>query len=54
MGIRVMGAAEDTMLAHHALQPEMIKDLGFLGSVYTDEGAWKHLGKRAKTIKGDN
>jgi DNA polymerase len=54
MGIRVMGAAEDTMLAHHALQPEMIKDLGFLGSVYTDEGAWKHMGKRQKTIKGDN
>ncbi len=54
MGIHVRGAAEDTMLAHHALQPEMIKDLGFLGSVYTDEGAWKHMGKRAKTIKGDN
>jgi uracil-DNA glycosylase len=54
LGIKVMGASEDTMLAHHALQPEMIKDLGFLGSVYTDEGAWKHLGKRAKTIKGDN
>jgi uracil-DNA glycosylase len=55
MGIRVMGATEDTLLAHHALQPEMIKDLGFLGSVYGgNEAAWKHLGKRARTIKGDN
>ena len=56
MRIKVLGAAEDTMLAHHALQPEMIKDLGFLGSVYADEAAWKHLGKgkrRTKTIKRD-
>ena len=42
------------MLAHHALQPEMIKDLGFLGSVYTDQRAWKHYGKGKHTIKGDN
>jgi DNA polymerase len=54
MNIHVLGASEDTMLAHHALQPEMIKDLGFLGSIYTTEQTWKHLGKRAKTIKGDN
>jgi uracil-DNA glycosylase len=51
--VKVMGAAEDTMLLHHALQPEMIKDLGFLGSVYADEGAWKHMRKRTKTIKRD-
>jgi uracil-DNA glycosylase len=50
---KVLGAAEDTMLLHHALQPEMIKDLGFLGSVYADEGAWKHMRKRTKTIKRD-
>ncbi len=55
MGIKVMGASEETMLAHHALQPEMIKDLGFLGSVYTDEGAWKHLGETNQRLsKGDN
>lgn len=51
--VKVLGAAEDTMLLHHALQPEMIKDLGFLGSVYADEGAWKHMRKRVKTIKRD-
>jgi uracil-DNA glycosylase len=31
----------DTMLKHHSLFPEMQKGLGFLGSVYTEEPAWK-------------
>lgn len=53
MKVKVRGATEDTMLLHHALQPEMIKSLGFLGSVYADEGAWKHMRKRTKTIKRD-
>ena len=53
MKVKVLGATHDTMLLHHALQPEMIKDLGFLGSVYVDEGAWKHMRKRTKTIKRD-
>ena len=53
MRIKVLGAAEDTMLLHHTLQPEMEKSLAFLGSVYSDEGTWKHMGKRAKTIKRD-
>lgn len=53
MRVRVVGAEHDTMLLHHSLQPEMIKDLGFLGSVYADEGAWKHMRKRTKTIKRD-
>ncbi len=30
-GIPVMGAAEDTMLLQHALQPEALKGLGYLG-----------------------
>lgn len=38
----------DTMLIHHALQPELRKDLGFLGSIYTDEAAWKLMRTRAK------
>lgn len=56
VGIRVMGATEDTMLLHHALQPELEKGLGFLGSVYADDIAWKHggAGRRKKTtIKRD-
>lgn len=32
---------QDTMLLHHALQPESPKSLGFLGSIYTNEIAWK-------------
>lgn len=49
-GIKVYNAAEDTMLLHHALQPESVKDLGFLGSIYTDEGAWKRM-RKVETIK---
>lgn len=52
VGIRVQGAEEDTMLCHHALQPEMLKGLGFLGSVYTDEGSWKGM-RKTETIKRD-
>jgi uracil-DNA glycosylase len=54
MKIKVLGAAHDTMLLHHALQPESLKSLGYLGSIYSDEGSWKHMRKREKTIKRDN
>lgn len=51
MGIGMPGA-EDTMLLHHALQPEMEKGLGFLASCYSEEQAWKYMGKRnTSTIK---
>jgi uracil-DNA glycosylase len=53
-GIRTLGAAEDTMLLHHARQPESLKGLGYLGSVYTDHGSWKHMRKEADTIKRDS
>jgi hypothetical protein len=56
-GIKVMGAEEDTMLLHHALQPESLKGLGFLGSIYTDEGSWKRLrdeGEEIETAKRDD
>lgn len=52
-GIPVPGAAEDTMLLHHALQPEMEKGLGFLGTLYTDEAAWKFL-RHIDTIKRED
>lgn len=54
MKIKVMGAAEDTMLLHHALQPESLKGLGYLGSVYSDEGTWKGMRKKEITIKRDS
>jgi uracil-DNA glycosylase len=50
-GIGVMGAEHDTMLLMHALQPESLKGLGYQGSLFTNERAWKELGKRSKTIK---
>lgn len=44
----VNNPTHDTMLLHHALQPESPKGLGFLGSVYTNESSWK-LGVRLKS-----
>lgn len=38
-------AMEDTMLLHHAWQPEMEKGLGFLATIYTDEASWKFMRK---------
>lgn len=52
-GIKVRGARHDTMLLHHALQPESPKALGYLGSVYTDHGPWKTERKGTETIKRD-
>ena len=42
-GIRPRNVAADTMLLHHALMPEMAKDLNFLGATYSDVPAWKQL-----------
>ena len=53
VGIPVYGAEHDTMLLHHALQPESLKGLGYLGSIYCDEGAWKQERGKATTIKRD-
>jgi len=47
-GIPAPLAVSDTMLMHHALQPEMDKGLGFLASLYTDEPSWKQMGKGMK------
>lgn len=46
-GLKVLNYRHDTMLMHHSLQPEMQKGLGFLGSLYTDEAAWKDMRKGA-------
>jgi Uracil-DNA glycosylase len=40
-GIPVRNCVHDTMLLHHALQPESPKGLAYLGSIYTDESSWK-------------
>lgn len=49
-GIPVPSYGGDTMLMHHALQPESPKGLGFLGSVYTNEIAWKPMRPRGKNM----
>ena len=41
MDIPIKYYYEDTLLLHHSLYPELPKSLGFLGSVYTNEAAWK-------------
>jgi uracil-DNA glycosylase len=51
--IRVLGAEHDTMLLHHALHPESLKGLGYLGSLYADEGPWKTERGGTATIKRD-
>ena len=53
-GMTVTNFEDDTMLLHHALQPESEKGLAFLGSVYTNEASWKMMRTRGKTtIKRD-
>ena len=47
-GYAVRNVADDTMLLHHAIHPEMRKGLGFLGSLYTNEMSWKIMRKRGK------
>lgn len=50
-GIPVNNFEDDSMLLHHALQPESLKGLGFLGSVYTNESSWKLMNRRDPTVK---
>lgn len=50
-GLRVNNFTDDTMLLHHSLQPEESKDLGFLGSLYANDSAWKLLNSRRHTKK---
>ena len=52
-GILTRGCAEDSMLAQHSLQPESLKGLGYLGSIYCDHGAWKSERKLTTTIGRD-
>ena len=47
-GISVRNFSEDTMLLHHSIYIELPKGLGFLGSIYTEEVAWKLMRTRSK------
>lgn len=54
VGIRVRRAVEDTMLKHHSLYPELPKSLGFLGSIYSNERAWKMMYSAGESLKRDD
>lgn len=54
MGIPSPNYTHDTMIMHHALEPEMEKSLGFLGSVYTDEPPWKNTRQKHETLKKED
>lgn len=54
MNIHPANCADDTMLAWHSLYAEMPKSLGFIGSILTDEVAWKQLNRlKSDTTKRD-
>lgn len=52
-GFRPTMCKDDTMLLHHSLYPEMLKSLGFLGSVYSREIAWKTMRTKGNNLKRD-
>jgi len=43
LGIKLRNYQEDTMVKAHCWQPELEKNLGFLGSVFLNDVAWKHI-----------
>lgn len=55
--IKPTNVRHDTMLAHHAMFPELPKSLGFLGSIYLNEMQWKDMrprGKASESTKADD
>lgn len=54
MDIRLENVLHDTSILQHALQPELPKDLGTLGSLYLNEPAWKFMRQgKAEEAKAD-
>lgn len=52
MGVHVKNALHDTMLWHHSEFIELPKSLGFLGSIYCNDVAWKSM-VRHESLKRD-
>lgn len=50
--VSVRNYRDDTMLQAHALYPELPKGLDFLGSIYTNEVAWKTLRPKGSFTTG--
>lgn len=53
-GIRPKMCREDTMLMQHSWWPELLKSLGFLGSIHSREIAWKLMSENGESIKRDD
>lgn len=51
MGLRVNNPKWDTMLMHHAMEPELQKGLGFLASLHLDEPSWKFMRQDFARVK---
>lgn len=51
--IRLTNWRDDTSLAHHSYQPELLKDLGTLASLHLNEPSWKQMRKGSKDAKAD-
>jgi len=56
MGANIQGYCHDTMLKHHAYEPELPKDLGFMGSIFSNESVWKQARpkRRKATVKRED
>lgn len=54
LGIKPRNCLHDTMLLHHALYPELLKGLGFLGSYLTNESSWKLMRGKYDSNKADD
>jgi uracil-DNA glycosylase family 4 len=52
--IKIMNYRHDTRLQHHALYPELPKDLASMGANYTNLGAWKNWSGRYEADKRDS
>ena len=52
-GLKPAMCRDDTMLLSHSLYPEMLKGLGFLGSIYSSEIAWKTMRTKGNNLKRD-
>lgn len=53
MDIRPRNVLHDTAILQHALQPELPKDLGTLGSLFLNEHSWKSMRVSTKEVKAD-
>lgn len=52
-GIPVRNYLHDTRLMHHALFPELPKSLGFMGTLWENEQAWKQWSQRHSEKRDD-